>query len=140
MTKRNRAFSLIEILIVLAILGLIASLVLPVVKSNRDKAAYEVSVMNLFQVAKAMEKHYLEKGKYPVFQKWGEVSGSESPLKEYLNDIPEKDGFGRDYRVAESTESDYVFEGFGISGKLGESYPDFQYGPGPKMKTSGSAN
>lgn len=136
MTKRNRAFSLIEILIVLAIMGLIASLVIPVVKRNRDKAAYEVSEMNLYQVAKAMEKHYLEKGKFPVFDKWADVAAPDSPLKEYLNDIPEKDAFGKEYMV-ESSETEYTLTGFGISGKLGVAYPDFTYVPGPKRKTSG---
>ena len=136
MTKMNRAFSLIEILIVLAILGLIASLVVPVVKRNKDKAAYEVSVINLYQVAKAMEKHYLETGKYPVFQKWDEVTGVDSPLKEYLNDVPTEDGWGRKYTV-NSSESEYELGGFGISGKLGVAYPDFTYVPGPKRKTAG---
>ena len=134
MTKQNRAFSLIEILIALAILGLIASLVLPVVKQRRDTAAYDVSRLNLFQVSKAMEKHYLEKGVYPSFQTWTEVHAENSPLREYLNDIPKVDGFGRDYEIVTSDESGYEFEGFGLDGHLKDNYPDYTVSTGSKQR------
>ena len=132
MMNMKKAFSLIEILIVLAILGLLASLILPVVRGNRDKAAYEVSVLNLFEVAKAMDKHYLEKGKYPIFSSWEEVSAEDSPLREYLNDIPKTDGFGKPYSIAKSDESSFEFGGFGVKGKE-NTYKDYKGIPGPKI-------
>lgn len=138
--KRNRAFSLIELLIVLAILALVASLVVPVVKGNRDKASYEVSVLNLYEVGKAMERHYLETGKYPVFSSWSEVSSETSPLMEYLNDIPTADAWSRPYRILNSNENEYEFEGLSIQGKLKVEYPDYTVVTGPKLKKKGKKN
>ena len=137
MKKNKHAFSLIELLIVLAILGLVASLALPVMKRSRDKASYEVSVLNLLSVGKAMEKHYLEKGEYPQFSAWSEVASDSSPLLEYLNQIPKTDAFERPYRIVEATANSYVFEGFSIEGKLKDDYPDYTVSTGPKLKKKG---
>lgn len=138
MSRRIRAFSLIEILIALAIIALIASLVVPVVNQRRDKAAYQVSVLNLYEVAKAMEKHYLETGNYPVFNTWDDVVAQESPLREYLNDLPQTDGFGRPYRVETSTDKEYKFEGFSIEGRLKNQFPDYAYETDLKKTTAGA--
>jgi prepilin-type N-terminal cleavage/methylation domain-containing protein len=131
---RKRAFSLIEILIALAIAGLAASLVVPVVMQNQDKAKHKVSMLNLNEVGKAMEKHYLEKGVFPVFKNWPEVAAEESPLREYLNEIPATDSFGKEYNVEESTEKGYIFQGWAIEGKLGKEYPDYSVRTGAKLK------
>lgn len=134
---KQRAFSLIEILIALAIVALAASLVVPVVNGNRDRAAYRVSIENLRQVSKAMENHYLEKGVYPVFSDWSQLSAENSPLREYINDIPTGDAWGRPFVIESSTETEYKFSGFAIEGKLSEEYPDYYYIPGPKLKKKG---
>ena len=134
MKIRNQAFSLIEVLIVIAIIALLASLIVPVVKGNKDKANYEVSRVNLYEVGKAMEKHYLEVGRYPVFKSWDEVAAADSALLEYLNDIPSADAWGRPYRILVSNETAYEFEGFGLEGKHKKDYPDYSLINGPKFK------
>ena len=137
MTNSKRAFSLIEVLIVIAIIALGASLVLPVVKGNKDKANYVVSRDNLYSIGKAMEKSYLETGSYPVFKDWGQVSAADSPLNEFLNQVPANDAWGRPFNVAESTEKGYKFEGLSIQGKLAKEHPDYYVVNGPKMKNKG---
>ena len=136
MNKWKRAFSLIEVLIVVAILALLASLVLPVVKGNKDKANYEVSKRNLWEVAKAMEKHYLEVGQYPIFKAWGEVAAETSPLLEYLNEVPAGDAWSRPYNIVSSTENSYEFQGYSIPGKLKKNHPDYFLINGPKFRKS----
>jgi len=134
MNYRQKAFSLIEVLIVVGILALVASLTLPVVKGNSDKARYQTSVVNLNEVAKAMEKHYLEKGHYPEFNSWEEAASEESPLLEYINDIPKTDAWGRKFNIT-SSRTEYKLEGFAIPGKLGEEYEDYFYLTGVKFRT-----
>ena len=134
---RKRAFSLIEILIALAVAALAASLVVPVVMQNQDKAKHRVSMLNLKEVGKAMEKHYLEKGAFPVFKNWPEVAAEESPLREYLNDIPATDSFGKEYNIEESDEKGYLFQGWAIEGKLSKEYPDYTVKTGAKLELKG---
>ena len=137
--KRNKAFSLLEILIGLAIIGLIASIAHPMWKNTQNKSNYEVSRIQLTEVAKAMEKHYLEKGKYPVFSDWGQLSATETPLLEYTTKVPKSDPWGREYRVIESAEDKYQFEALGVPGKETE-YPDFTYSDGLKFKEKGKTS
>lgn len=137
--KRNKAFSLLEILIGLAIIGLIASIAHPMWKNTKNKANYEVSRLQLTEVAKAMEKHYLEKGKYPVFTDWAQLSSGETPLLEYTTEVPKTDPWGRDYRVIESSEDKYLLEALGVPNKESE-YPDFTYQDGLKFKEKGAAS
>jgi len=137
-TKNKHAFSLIEVLIVVAILALLASLAIPVMNGNRDRAAYRISVINLKSVGKAMEKHYLEKGAYPVFTSWAEVANEESPLAEYLNEVPKTDGFNREYEIKRCDETGYEFQGFSIPGKMAEDFPDYTLVTNAKIKTRGS--
>ena len=138
--NKKRAFSLIEILIAVAILGLAASLIVPVISGNRDRSAYEISVVNLGSVAKAMEHHYLEKGAYPVVKSWDELAAEDGPLSEYINDVPKTDGFKRPYKIEESTETTYMFKGFAIDGKMGTDYPDYSFSTGAKLKKGKKAS
>lgn len=139
MNYKLRAFSLIEVLIVVGILALVASLTVPVVKGNQDKAKYQTSIINLHEVAKSMEKHYLEKGHYPEFSSWDEVSAEQSPLLEYINDVPKTDAWGRSYTI-EGTKTEYKMEGFAIPGKLGDEFEDYYYLTGVKFKTKSQTN
>ena len=139
MRNMKKGFSLIEVLIAIAIAALAASLIYPVVKGNKDKAGYKISVLNLVEVGKAMEKHYLERGKFPVFADWSELSGAESPLLEYINEIPATDAFGKAYRIVKSSEEEYEFEGFGLPGKMKVDFPDYTYVNG-KLKKKGQKN
>ncbi|PIE90134.1 MAG: hypothetical protein CR997_07710 [Acidobacteria bacterium] len=104
------AFSLVEMMIVVVILGLLFSLVVPAFKNNVDKTKYETSIMNLKSVAKALEQYYLQQGKYPVFKNWSEVCSEKSPLLKYISKVPQTDGWGRPYRI-KSSEEQYELSG-----------------------------
>ena len=106
------AFSLVEMMIVVVILGLLFSLVLPAFKSNVDKTKYETSMMNLKSVAKAMEQIYLQKGKYPTFKSWDEVCAENSPLLLFISEIPKQDGWGRPFSI-QSSDRQYELRGLG---------------------------
>lgn len=140
MNKHVKAFSLAEVLIALGILALMASLIYPVMQGNRERAAYNVSSSNLRAVSRAMEHHYLERGAYPVFANWTEVSASDSPLLEYANEIPKTDEWGRPYTIVESTESAYVFEGLSAKGKQATEYPDYTVETGGRFKQKGKGD
>jgi prepilin-type N-terminal cleavage/methylation domain-containing protein len=66
-TKNSAAgFTLIELLIVIAIIGLLASLVLTALKTTRQKAARTAAIRDSRQIAVGLEYFYQDKGQMPV--------------------------------------------------------------------------
>jgi general secretion pathway protein G len=65
MRKRQSAFTLIELIVVLAIIATLLTLVLPRYFSSIDRAKEAVLKENLHQVRDAIGKYYADKGKYP---------------------------------------------------------------------------
>ncbi len=64
-TKRSTAFSLIELLVVVAVIALLASLLLPALSLARDKAQGAVCRGNLRSLGQAMQMYGLDAGRFP---------------------------------------------------------------------------
>lgn len=62
---REAAFTLVELLVVLAIIGLIAALVAPQVLRYLGSARVETTHAQLRNIGSALELYYLDSGKYP---------------------------------------------------------------------------
>ena len=63
--RRNAAFTLIELLAVLAIIATLLVLAVPRYFSSVDKSKEAVLKENLFQMRDAIGKYYGDRGKYP---------------------------------------------------------------------------
>jgi general secretion pathway protein G len=59
-------FTLIEILIVLALIGILVGLALPRYQHSRQKAQEAVLKEDLFVMRKLINEYYTDKGKYPA--------------------------------------------------------------------------
>jgi general secretion pathway protein G len=69
MKKRNSkhlGFSLLELLAVVAILGVIAVVVIPRISSSTQRAKEEVNRQNIAEINGAVERWYMEKGTWPA--------------------------------------------------------------------------
>ncbi len=64
--RRDSGFTLMELLVVLAIIGVLASIVLASLQSARDKAQNTYTVISIKQVINALEIIYSERGDYPA--------------------------------------------------------------------------
>jgi general secretion pathway protein G len=62
---RDAGFTLVELLVVLAIIGLIAALVAPQVLRYLGSARVETTQAQLKNIGSALELYYLDSGKYP---------------------------------------------------------------------------
>lgn len=62
----GRGFTLIEILIVFALIGILVGLALPRYQHSRRKAQEAVLKEDLFQMRKLIDQYYTDKGKYPA--------------------------------------------------------------------------
>jgi general secretion pathway protein G len=65
MVNRARAFTLIELIVVLAIIATLLTLALPRYFSSVDRSKEVVLKENLYQTRDAINKYYGDKGKYP---------------------------------------------------------------------------
>jgi general secretion pathway protein G len=63
--KRN-AFSLMELLAVVTILGIIAAIIVPRVSVSSDTAKTKVNLHNKATINSAVERWYVEKGAWPA--------------------------------------------------------------------------
>ncbi|MDQ1284213.1 MAG: hypothetical protein QG620_561 [Patescibacteria group bacterium] len=91
--QKQKAFTLIEILIVIAIIGILAAVVLVSLNSSRDKSKYAKAEQEMAQFAKAMEMAQIMTRK-PL----REITGSNhsagpcfASSGKYLKDIPDTD-------------------------------------------------
>lgn len=63
---KNRAFTLIELLIVIAIIGILVAIVMSALNSARIKARDAIRKQDIKTIQTALQAYYMENGKYPV--------------------------------------------------------------------------
>lgn len=101
--RKEKGFTLIEVLVVLIILGLIAALVVPRITGRVDEAKVETTKIQLRAIKDALEQYKLDNGTYPTTQQGLKalVEKPSSPpvptrWRKYLDKVP-KDGWGREF-------------------------------------------
>lgn len=63
--RRRQAFSLMELLAVVTILGIIAAIIVPRVTTSSDTAKAKVHAHNKGSINSAIERYYIENGSWP---------------------------------------------------------------------------
>ena len=63
--RPSRAFTLVELLVVLAIVALLLSIAVPRYFGSLDRSRETVLKENLFQVRESLDKYFSDTGKYP---------------------------------------------------------------------------
>ena len=64
--RRQRGFTLIEIMVVIAILGILAALIVPKIMSRPDEARRVAAKQDIGTVMQAMKLYRLDNGRYPT--------------------------------------------------------------------------
>jgi general secretion pathway protein G len=62
----KKGFTLVEVIVVMAIIGVLVAIIVPNYKHHVAKAKEAVLKENLFQIRDAISKFYHDKGKYPT--------------------------------------------------------------------------
>ena len=83
----NRGFTLFELLAVMVILGILASIAIPSYKRSQIKARESVLAEDLYQMRRSIDAYYADNGKYPE-------NLDDLVYSKYLRAIP-KDPFTR---------------------------------------------
>jgi general secretion pathway protein G len=101
--NKQSGFSLIEIMVVVVILGILASIVIPKIISRPDEARVVKAKQDILVIQNALDLYKLDNGFYPTTEQ-GLLALVEKPSlssglgdwQQYLKSLP-KDPWGRDY-------------------------------------------
>lgn len=113
--RNSKGFTLLELMIVLAIMGVLISIAQPSLQTSVIRAREAVLREDLFQIREAIDQYYADNGQYPPTLQ--ELINQQEKTKSYLRDIP-KDPFtgARDWiTVAPEGEDGGVFDAHSAS-------------------------
>jgi len=88
--RSDRGFTMLELIIVMAVLGVLITIAVPNLKGALIRAREAVLREDLFQMRDAMDQYYADNGKYPA--QLTDLVGQSDKSKSYLRGIP-KDPF-----------------------------------------------
>lgn len=114
--RGQAGFTLIEMLVVIAILATLAAFVVPNVLGKQTKAKYDAGISQMKRISMAVENYALDNGKVPgsleaLTSRPGDASSWNGP---YVTEKQLKDSFGNAYQYkapGEHGEFDLVFLG-----------------------------
>lgn len=124
--KQSKGFSLIEIMVVVVILGILASLIVPKLMSRPDEARVVKAKHDILSIQNALELYKLDNGFYPSTDQ-GLAALVKAPTsdpipqqwKPYLDRTP-KDPWGHDYLYLNPGEHGEIdIFSYGADGKSG---------------------
>ncbi|ATA21701.1 type II secretion system major pseudopilin GspG [Brenneria goodwinii] len=107
MQQRQRGFTLLEIMVVIVILGVLASLVVPNLMGNKEKADRQKATSDLVALESALDMYKLDNHRYPSTEQGLVALVTKSnlapeprnyPQDGYIRRLP-KDPWGNDYQL-----------------------------------------
>lgn len=126
--RKQKGFTLIEIMVVVVILGILAALVVPQVMNRPDQAKVTVAKGDIKAIGAALDMYKLDNFAYPSTQQGLQAlvekpSGSPQPKNwnrdGYLKRVP-KDPWGNDYQyLSPGTQGQFDLYSLGADGKQG---------------------
>ena len=122
--KQQAGFSLLELMVVIVILGILATMVIPNVFSNRDKAERQKVVSDLTALENALEMYRLENGRYPTTEQGLEALVEKSRIDPQPRSFPEGGYIRR--LPADPWGNAYVYK---VPGEDGKPFDLISYGP-----------
>ncbi len=127
-TQRQRGFTLLEIMVVIVILGILASLVVPNLMGNKEQADRQKAVSDIVALENALDMYKLDNSRYPTTEQGLEAlvskpQGDPAPrnYKEdgYIKRLPQ-DPWGNNYQLMSPGEHGKIdVFSLGLDGEAG---------------------
>ncbi len=108
--KKQKGFTLVELIVVIAVLGILSGIAVPRLTGVQDKARYAAGEALLANLKTPLELYRVETGSYPDISDYEGLSNSltgENGYLDNLNDI---------LAESEETDGDWYFVSYGLDG------------------------
>jgi len=126
--KDNKGFTLIEIMVVLIIIGLLASIVVPRLMGRTEEAKRTKTAVQIRNFQSALDLYKLDSGNYPTTDQGLQALVEKPAIGEipknwkeggYIDKIP-KDAWGNNYIfISPGIHTDYDLYSYGADGEEG---------------------
>ena len=100
----ERGFTLLELMIVMAIMGVLITIAQPSLKQSLVRAREAVLREDLYQIRDALDQYYADNGKYPA--QLADLINQSEKTKSYLRGIPKDPFTGADDWITIILESE----------------------------------
>ena len=88
----KKGFTMIELIFVIVILGILASVAIPRLAATREDAEISAAVANLRTLVSDVSAYYTTKGEIPANMKWNEITNVPLTAKEANKGVTTTDG------------------------------------------------
>ena len=109
--KKKKAFSLMELMVVIIILGLLASFVLPSLTGKSEDAKQKITCVQMKSIGQALKMYKIDNSSYPSTEEG-------LPVKYFEDEKLPKDSWGNNY-IYTFDENDFEIISLGANKKEG---------------------
>nr|WP_321316858.1 type II secretion system protein [uncultured Campylobacter sp.] len=88
----KKGFTMIELIFVIVILGILASVAIPRLAATREDAEISAAVANLRTLVSDATAYYTAKGEFPTGMKWNEITNAPLTAKDASKGVTTTDG------------------------------------------------
>ena len=113
-TAQKTAFTLVELLVVITIIGILIALLLPAVQAAREAARRMQCTNNLKQIGLALHNYEMVKGCLPPGQIWGVFPDHHSSVQTQILPFIEQNGLWESFDFSKPLVHDQMFPGTNI--------------------------
>lgn len=119
--NRSRGFTLVELLIVVAIIGIITAVAVPSLMSAVDRSRGKGTMMDMKQMSVAIESYALDHVRYPEVGSLSSLEDVAASLPQYIEGnyvekVKANDAWGHSFKYGSDGEK-YTFRSYGKDGK-----------------------